>query len=75
MSNPWIKKNPFMSMWMSGANAMLGFARGHGHVAARRQASAMTAAATDQVTRFWSSLLKPAPVPKLTRRKSRKSGR
>jgi hypothetical protein len=28
MNNPWIKKNPFMSMWLSGANAAIGSARG-----------------------------------------------
>ena len=27
MKNPWLKKNPLMSMWLSGANAMLGVAR------------------------------------------------
>ena len=26
MSNPWLKKNPLMSMWMSGANAVTGAA-------------------------------------------------
>ena len=27
MANPWLKKNPFMSMWLSGANAAVGRAR------------------------------------------------
>ena len=27
MKNPWLKKNPFMSMWLSGANAITGKAR------------------------------------------------
>jgi len=26
MSNPWLKKNPLMSIWMSGANAVTGAA-------------------------------------------------
>ena len=25
MSNPWSKRNPFMSMWLSGANALIMF--------------------------------------------------
>ncbi len=27
MKNPWLKKNPFMSMWLSGANTVLNSAR------------------------------------------------
>jgi len=26
-SNPWLKKNPLLSIWLSTANAMLGAAR------------------------------------------------
>ena len=59
MRNPWIKKNPFMSMWMSGANAMLGAARGRASAEARRQATAMTANAAKQTRRFWSSVMTP----------------
>jgi hypothetical protein len=28
MSNPWLKKNPFMSMWLSTANRLAGSLRG-----------------------------------------------
>jgi hypothetical protein len=28
MANPWFKKNPLMSMWLSAANAVAGRARG-----------------------------------------------
>jgi hypothetical protein len=28
MSNPWLKKNPFMSLWLSTANRMAGSLRG-----------------------------------------------
>ena len=28
MSNPWLKKNPFMSMWLSGASSVANAARG-----------------------------------------------
>lgn len=27
MKNPWLKKNPMLSMWLSGANAVAGAAR------------------------------------------------
>jgi hypothetical protein len=42
MPNPWMKKNPFMSMWLSGANSVAG--------RARVQA---TAAITKHVAQFW----------------------
>ena len=41
MKNPWLKKNPLMSMWMSGANAVFGAARGRANAEARRQATTM----------------------------------
>lgn len=41
MKNPWTKKNPFMSMWLSGANTMLGKARGHATAAANAGARQM----------------------------------
>jgi hypothetical protein len=59
--NPWIRKNPFMSMWMSGASAMLGAARGRASAEAKRQATAMTANAAKQTMRFWSSVMTPPP--------------
>ncbi|WP_316157752.1 hypothetical protein [Cupriavidus sp. BIC8F] len=27
MKNPWLKKNPMLSMWLSGANGVIGAAR------------------------------------------------
>ena len=30
MANPWTKKNPLLSMWLSGANAVAGKARSAG---------------------------------------------
>ena len=61
MKNPWIKKNPFMSMWLSGANKVAGAARGHATAAAKREATkasrtAMTTG-TKQVLDFWSAAL------------------
>ena len=70
MKNPWTKKNPFMSMWLSGANSALGSARGHGTAAAKREikkaASTATTAGTKQVLDFWANVLKP---PTTSRRK------
>ena len=42
MTNPWLKKNPWLSMWLSGANAALGSTRGHATAETKRQAGAMT---------------------------------
>jgi hypothetical protein len=59
MKNPWMKKNPFLSMWLSGANAVAGSARGH-----------VTAAAKRGTTAFWTAALAP-PKPKKKRRTRR----
>jgi len=70
MKNPWTKKNPFMSMWLSGANSALGSARGQTAAAVKREsrqaASRTTTAGTKQVLDFWSNVLKP---PTTLRRK------
>jgi hypothetical protein len=50
MKNPWTKKNPFLSMWLSGANAVAGRARGQASAAVARQ----QAEATNQAVRFWT---------------------
>ena len=39
-SNPWLKKNPLLSIWLSSANAMLGAARGQAEAAVTRSAGA-----------------------------------
>ena len=67
MSQPWLKKNPFMSMWLSGANAVAG--------SARAQAQRQTGAAIQKATRYmfglWTGAMKPPAAAKRTRRKSR----
>ena len=42
--NPWTKKNPFMSMWLSAANTAAAPARGRIKAEATRQTSAAMAA-------------------------------
>ncbi|SAK95889.1 hypothetical protein AWB79_07278 [Caballeronia hypogeia] len=55
MKNPWLKKNPFLSMWLSGANAVIGATRGRASAQAKRQANAI-----------WTAALTP-PKPKKRR--------
>jgi hypothetical protein len=68
VANPWTKKNPFLSMWLSGANAMAGRARSAGAAETSRQRSQLTKAATRFWTDAWFGTAKPKPQ---TRRKAR----
>lgn len=62
MKNPWTRKNPFLSMWLSGANAIAGSVRGHATAHVKRQAAAAIAQSTKQVTDFWTNgLVSPKP--------------
>ena len=54
MRNPWTTKNPFMSLWLSSANKVMGSARGHATAAAKRQVSTMQTEMAKQVIDFWS---------------------
>ncbi len=68
MKNPWLKKNPFMSMWLSGANSIAGSARGRAIAASKRQASTMMTRGANEVVRFWTGAL-TAPTPKKKKRR------
>jgi hypothetical protein len=48
------KKNPLMSMWLSGVNAWAGAARGLWTAELHRQQTAMIKQATEQMIRFWT---------------------
>lgn len=61
MKNPWTKKNPFLSMWLSGANAVAGSARSRMTAEAKRQAATAMTQGTKQVVDFWTAALPPAP--------------
>ena len=52
------KKNPFMSLWLSGANKVAGAARGHFLNEARRQRAVMTRKASKALFDFWGGALK-----------------
>ena len=54
MKNPWLKKNPFMSMWLSGANTVLNSARGRAIAEGKRQVAGMMAEGSRQIVRFWT---------------------
>lgn len=68
MSNPWLKKNPFMSMWLTAANRAAGSARGQAVSAVRRQVAATQAEATRQVVDFWAGKPKQQTVRTKRRR-------
>jgi hypothetical protein len=62
--------NPFMSLWLSGANKVAGAGRGLLQAAARKQQPAMIREAGKMATSFWTTALKTPTKPK--RRKSGK---
>jgi truncated hemoglobin YjbI len=59
MANPWTKKNPFMSMWLSGANAIAGRLGGHAKVEAVKQLTTLTNRAKRVWTNAWLTAIKP----------------
>lgn len=68
VNNPWTKKNPFMSMWLSTANKMMGSARSQAGAAAKRELALTQAQAAEQAIGFWTG--KPAaPTPRTKRRR------
>ncbi len=64
MANPWTKKNPFMSMWLSSANSMMGSARAQATAETKRQVAAAQAEAARQILDFWSGKAAPMPPPR-----------
>jgi hypothetical protein len=54
MGNPWLKKNPVMSMWLTAANKATGSARAQATGAAKRQVTANQAEVTRQILDFWT---------------------
>lgn len=72
MKNPWLKKNPLMSMWLSGANQVEGAARRQAAAAVKREVTLASreagAAATKQVQDFWGTALGSPTKSKAKRR-------
>lgn len=69
MKNPWTKKNPLLSMWLSGANAITGAARGHIAAAMKRQTRTAMTRGMKQATDFWSNALMPSSPRKKKKRR------
>jgi hypothetical protein len=65
MANPWTKKNPFLSMFLSSTNAATGRARG----VLMQQAKRSQTTAVKQATRLWAELWTPSSGTKRKRRK------
>jgi hypothetical protein len=62
VSNPWLKKNPFLSMWLSGANSVANSARVRIAAEAKRQLkTGVTQASTDMFAIWANAMRSPAP--------------
>lgn len=70
MKNPWLARNPMLSLWLSACNASAGAARGRMTAEANRQGAAMLAEAARQTLRFWTGGL-AAPARPAKRKRSR----
>lgn len=68
MRNPWTKKNPFLSMWLSGANAVAGSVRGRATAEAKRQATSAMTKGAKQMSDFWTAGL-TSPARKKSKRR------
>ena len=53
-SNPWLKKNPFMSAWLSAAHSMAGPARAQATAQARRTAATVASQASLEWLKLWT---------------------
>ncbi|HSG22779.1 MAG TPA: hypothetical protein VLA64_07435 [Azonexus sp.] len=70
MSNPFLKKNPFMSMVLSGANRIAGTIRGQATAQAKRQINAaVTKATNDNLKTMLGGTAPAAPKAKPKRRR------
>ena len=63
MGNPWTKKNPLLSMWLSAANTVAGKARAAGTAEGKRQQTS----AVSRTTRYWRDAWLTAMKPKRRR--------
>ena len=69
MSNPWLKKNPFMSMCLSGANSVANSAHGRIAAEAKRQTTAAMSKATNDMFSLWTGAITSAPPPNRKKKK------
>lgn len=71
MKSPWTRKNPLLSMYLSGANAVAGAVRSRGTAELRRQAATLMNQGARQIAGLWGDLLAGPPAKK-RRRKPRR---
>lgn len=64
MKSPWTKRNPWLSMYLSGANAIAGSVRGRAAAAVKRQAATAMTTGMKQLTDAWTDILFPTPPKK-----------
>ena len=69
MSRRPTKKNPFMSLWLSGANKVAGTGMGLWRAAARQQRAAAFRAVAEQSASYWNEALKTLSPRKRRNRK------
>ena len=69
MKNPWLKKNPFLSMWLSGANTVASHARSQASAEASRQSKRVMTQGVEEAMKFWTSAWQPPAAA--TKRKKR----
>ena len=62
VANPWIRQNPWMSLWLSGFNTAGNTARAHATIQMQRYYAALAAEGTRQWMRYWSGAAVPAIV-------------
>jgi hypothetical protein len=67
-----VRRNPFLSAWLSGANAWAGAARGILGGQVRRQQSAALNEIARQAARFWTGAAFGPPPGKPPRERSRR---
>jgi hypothetical protein len=60
MARPWTKRNPFLSLWLSGANMVTSRARGQARAEMTKQQSALI----KQTAHFWTGTWLAAQKPK-----------
>ena len=68
MSNPWLKKNPFMSMWLSTANRMVGSIHGRATAQVNRQVKAAAIEAASEYTKLWAAVVTGPAAKKFRKR-------
>jgi hypothetical protein len=59
-----VKKNPWLSLWLSGAHSVANSARGSATAAARRSSNAAVAQVMNDMVGLWMQTLTQAPAPR-----------